>query len=334
MPTGLDLAKLKSKAKLKDRYVKQLHRLQANEIATGCIEQAVDGVLLNLASDKTASLVVYGEPQSGKTEMMICLTAKLLDKGHSTIVHLMNDSADLLAQNLRRFKTAGLAPAPRSLSEILQSSDAQSPQELVVFCKKNPHDLEKLIDRIEKRNKVVVIDDEADYATPNSRINKGTKTRINELVGTLIGQEGCYVGVTATPARLDLNATFDNDSDQWVYFPPHSKYTGQDVFFPMDKKEKLAYRLKLLSQAGSADEARDALVRFLVTVAYLNSHVNEAIKENYTMLVHTSGRKEDHEADRVKIEESVHALIDSEGHQERSARRGSERLAVWHCHRC
>jgi hypothetical protein len=313
MTAGLDLAKLRGKAKLKDRYVKQLRRLQAKKIETGCIEKAVDGVLSNLAIDRTASLVVYGEPQSGKTEMMICLTAKLLDRGHSTIVHLMNDSVDLLGQNLRRFKTAGLAPAPRSLSEILQSSDAKNPQELVVFCKKNTHDLDKLIERVEGKNKIVVIDDEADYATPNSKINKGTKTRINELVGNLIGDEGCYVGVTATPARLDLNATFDNDSDQWVYFPPHEKYTGQDVFFPMDRKKKLVYRLKLLSQAGSPDEARDALVRFLVTVAYLNSYVNKTKEENYTMLVHTSGRREDHEADRVKIEESVHALIDSEG---------------------
>ena len=42
--------------------------------------------------------------------MMICLTAKLLDAGHGTIVHLMNDSVDLLIQNLDQFKLAGLAP--------------------------------------------------------------------------------------------------------------------------------------------------------------------------------------------------------------------------------
>lgn len=183
MAGQLDIAKFKKKSKLKDRYGKQLQRIQADGKATAFIEQAVDGAVLNLEASNARALVIYGEPQSGKTEMMICLTAKLLDKGHPTIVHLMNDSVDLLAQNLRRFKKSGLAPAPRSLSELLQSSEAQKPQELVVFCKKNSRDLEKLIKRLEKRKNIVVIDDEADYATPNAKINQGVKTKINRLVG-------------------------------------------------------------------------------------------------------------------------------------------------------
>ncbi|CCV09081.1 conserved hypothetical protein [Mesorhizobium metallidurans STM 2683] len=309
MTAVIDLAKFKAKAKLNDRYAKQLKRLQAADIPTTSIEVAVNGAVSNLAKASTSALVIYGEPQSGKTEMMICLTAKLLDQGHKIIVHLMNDSVDLLTQNLRRFKTSGLAPGPRNSSELLQTSNGQKPAELVVFCKKNARDLEKLIDRLNGTGKIVVIDDEADYATPNSKINKGTKTTINDLVGQLIGSDGFYVGVTATPARLDLNNTFKNDTEKWVSFPPHAKYTGQDVFFPLDKK--VSYRLTYLQQGGNSQEARDALVRFLVTVAYLNKVVNDEEK-NYTMLVHTSGKKLDHEADRTTIEEAVHALTEAD----------------------
>ncbi|MGB6823616.1 MAG: ATP-binding protein, partial [Candidatus Acidiferrales bacterium] len=182
MSLGIDLQKFKDKAKLTDRYKKQLERLQSEKIETTCIEKAVQETVANLASGETSSLVIYGEPQSGKTEMMISLTAKLLDDGHPIIVHLMNDSVDLLAQNLRRFKRSGLAPAPRSLSELLQASEDQTPQELVVFCKKNARDLEKLITRLEGKGPLVVVDDEADYATPNARVNQGARTRINELV--------------------------------------------------------------------------------------------------------------------------------------------------------
>jgi hypothetical protein len=312
MSNAIDLARFKNKAKLKDRYAKQLQRLQGqpNNIATDSIELTVDATVSNLAKADASSLVIYGEPQSGKTEMMICLTARLLDEGYSTIVHLMNDSVDLLTQNLKRFKTSGLAPGPRSLSELLQSSEDQKPQELVVFCKKNPQNLDDLIGRLKDRTGIVVIDDEADYATPNAKVNQGTRTKINELVGKLIGDKGYYVGVTATPARLNLNNTLENDAAKWVRFRSHSKYTGQDVFFPLDKK--VSYRRKLLAQGGSPEEARSAVVRFLVTVAYLNSHVNGA-EQNYTMLVHTSGKRQDHEADRVMIERSVQALIDTEG---------------------
>jgi hypothetical protein len=312
MAGEIDLAKFKKKAKLKDRYAKQLQRLQGKGIATVFIEQAVNDATVNVVAGNARALVIYGEPQSGKTEMMICLTAKLLDKDYTTIVHLMNDSVDLLTQNLRRFKNSALAPAPRSLSELLQTSDAQNPQELVVFCKKNFRDLEKLIKRLKKRQNIVVIDDEADYATPNAKINQGTKTKINRLVGELMSKNGSYIGVTATPARLDLNNTFQNDTAKWVNFLPHSEYTGQSVFFPLDKK--VPYRLKFLSRGGNPAEAQEALVRFLVTVAYLNTYENGA-EENYTMLVHTSGKTEDHEADRVRIEESVNALIDSDSNE-------------------
>jgi hypothetical protein len=311
MPRRIDIAKFKRRAKLKDRYAKQLSRLKSEGIKVNCIEKAVAGTTVNLASAKSGSLVIYGEPQSGKTEMMICLTAKLLDDGHPIIVHLMNDSVDLLAQNLGRFKASGLAPAARSLAELLQSSSSLNPKE-VVLCKKNSRDLDKLIERLKGKRTIVVIDDEADYATPNSRVNQGTKTTINKLVGTIVGKDGYYIGVTATPARLDLNNTLKNDTEKWVNFPPHDKYTGQDDFFPLDKSRKLAYRLTLLNKGGSQKEAQDALVRFLVTVAYLNAHVNKQQPKNYTMLVHTSGRNLDHETDRVTIEQAVQALLDSE----------------------
>jgi len=301
----MDVEKFKEKAKLTDRYAKQLTRLQKTEIPTACIEEAVDGALAKLNSTN-ASLVIYGEPQSGKTEMMICLTAKLLDTGHRIIVHLMNDSVDLLTQNLKRFKASGLAPAARNSSELLSSFTLQPSQELVVFCKKNARDLEKLIERLKDAGQIIVIDDEADYATPNAKINAGTKTKINHLVGQLIGNAGYYIGVTATPARLDLNNTFQNDTDKWVNFPPHAKYTGQDTFFPIDQ-QVFPYRLQLLDSTPYPDAARDAFARFLVTVAHLNLYVN-GNENNYTMLVHTSGKKQDHEADRVAIEQAVQGL--------------------------
>ena len=309
MADDFDLSKFKDKSKLKNRYQKQIQRLTKEGRQTDCIEKAVIEAVNNLTDAKTSALVIYGEPQSGKTEMMICLTAELLDQGHKIIIHLLNDSVDLLAQNLRRFRASGLAPAPRTSTELQQTAKDQTPQELVVFCKKNGRDLEKLIERIQGAGQVVVIDDEADYATPNTKINQGAKTPINDLIGQLIGSSGYYIGVTATPARLDLNNTYKNDTEKWVSFPPHAKYTGQDVFFPLNKK--VLYRLKYIQESGNQQDACDALVRFLVTVAYLNKVINDT-EENYTMLVHTSGKKLDHEADRETIEHAVHVLTDGE----------------------
>ncbi|WP_263350512.1 Z1 domain-containing protein [Acidicapsa acidisoli] len=303
------LANFKDRTRLRDRYAKQLARLQRKEIATACIEETVEEASANLETAKERSLVIYGDPQSGKTEMMICLTGRLLDSGHRTIIHLMNDSVDLLNQNLRRFKEAGLAPAAKSSFELAASAKVPLSQEMVVLCKKNATDLGKLIESLEGRDSVVVIDDEADYATPNSKVNKNKKTKINALVEQVIGANGFYIGVTATPARLDLNNTLRNETEKWVRFRAHPAYTGPDVFFSVSSP--VDYRLRHVSNQSSQSEAFSALIRFAITVGYLNSHVNGA-EEYYTLLMHTSGNKSDHAIDRSTVQGFFDILMDDE----------------------
>jgi hypothetical protein len=312
MASTLDIAALKAQATVKDQYQKQLKRIAARGEQVDCIDAAVDGTTKNLSVVSTGSMVVYGDPQSGKTEMMICLTAKLLDDGHKIIIHLMNDSVDLLMQNLDRFKLAGLAPAPRNATDLV-NSPLVTGHAAVLFCKKNGKDLEKLIAALEKAGPVVVIDDEADYATPNAKVNKKEKTRINALISALLGKKGKYIGVTATPARLNLNNTFDNKTETWVHFPAHKAYTGQDTFFPLSGAAP--YRRTLLPNAGTAVEAQKALARFLVTVAHLNTTAIATGKpeENYSLLVHTSGKTEDHKSDRKIIESAMTHLISQSG---------------------
>lgn len=310
MTQKFDISRFKTSATPAAQYERQLQRLKAANHDVQQIEKAVRGAVKNLDNNHR-SFVIYGEPQSGKTEMMICLTAKLIDSGYNTIIHLLNDSVDLLGQNLGRFKRSGLAPAARNFSEVLDPAVRIKGHRHVIFCKKNGSDLRKLIDKLDGQENVVVIDDEADYASPNSKINTGTKTPINDLITQILRNSGTYIGVTATPARLDLNNTFANDSAAWVDFPPHSKYTGQDVFFPLEGK--LLYRRNLLPDAGADPKhPRLALFSFLVNAAYLNCYVNKAEK-CYSMLVHTSGKKADHKSDWNVMHKALTALVERNG---------------------
>lgn len=306
------LAKFAASAIVKNQYQEQLARVTRNGFKPDMIAQAVDDVVQKLEQASTRSLVIYGDPQSGKTEMMICLTARLLDAGHKIVIQLINDSVDLLSQNLDRFRLAGLAPAPRNATELVNSPLTLG-HTAILFCKKNSKDLQKLIVALESSGPLVVIDDEADYATPNAKINKGEKTKINDLVSQLLGPNGTYIGVTATPARLNLNNTFDNKTDTWVQFHPHDDYTGHDTFFPQDGP--LPYRLKLIEGPGTASDVKGALARFLVTVAYLNTEAAAQNEEesNYSFLVHTSGKTDDHTIDRETIEEAMNSLVTGAG---------------------
>jgi Z1 domain/SWI2/SNF2 ATPase len=308
---SFDFDRFKTHTTAGNQYVRQLERLRADGKQTDCIEKAVDGALSNLSATSRSSFVIYGEPQSGKTEMMICLTARLLDEGRMFVLHLLNDSVDLLGQNLGRFQKSGLAPAAKNFTDILDSAIPIAGRQHVVFCKKNSKDLEKLIQKIGSVRNIVVIDDEADYASPNAKVNQGTKTKINEKISQILGTHGDYVGVTATPARLDLNNTFDNDSALWVNFPPHNLYTGQDVFFPIERTTtKQPYRLTLLPQNYDAPKyARAAFFNFLVAVAHLNTNTTGP-EQNYSMLIHTSGKRVDHRADWAIFDKIVSSLID------------------------
>jgi hypothetical protein len=251
--------------------------------------------------------VIFGEPQSGKTEMMIALNAKLLDQGYPIIINLLTDSVDLLRQTLKRFRDSGLNPSPKQFSDLPSDTGRLRGQEWVVFCKKNARDLEKLIELLRLENGLVVIDDEADYASPDGNVNRleHDKTKINNLISELIGKDGIYIGVTATPARLNLNNTFDNQSERWVDFAPHPDYVGQDFFFPYG--EKCDYRLHTFDahEGHERTEIERAILHFLCGVAELHQLGKQ---QNYTMLVHTSGKKVEHDEDFELIQATLATL--------------------------
>lgn len=296
----------------RSRYERRITELQREGLSTASIETAVNGALDNIQKHGTRSFVIYGEPQSGKTEMMIALTAQLIDAGHDLIIVLLNDSVQLLEQNLDRFLRSGLDPAPKKFNEILDPVISIKGSPWIIFCKKNSADLQKLLGKVSAVKSKVLIDDEADYATPNSKINKNEKTKINELVGRLLGNDGIYIGVTATPARLDLNNTFGNDNEKWIDFPPHPKYTGHEVFFPTTTDGfQLKFNLQTLPDHGDDPKyLRNAFFSFLVTVAFLNTQINEATC-NYSMLIHTSGKKVDHTEDYRQIIKVLASLKDA-----------------------
>ena len=308
MIAAFDLETLKREAEVGNRYERRIAYLVTEGQEVDRIKSVVSTAIDNILAGQK-SFVVYGEPQSGKTEMMIALTAKLLDEGHKIIVILLNDSVQLLGQNLERFQRSGLSPSPKKFSEVLPPEVAIGNRQWVIFCKKNAQDLQKLIQKIDGHTDRVVLDDEADYATPNSKINRQEKSRINELTAKLIGSAGVYIGVTATPARLDLNRTHQNQNEYWVDFPPHSNYVGQDIFFPVNL-EHLQFQLWFLPDTGDLPQyLREALFRFLIRVAYLNTSVNEA-EVNYSLLIHTSGRKDDHVVDYKQVVKLFEALRD------------------------
>ena len=138
------------------------------------VKKPIEEIVLNL-NNETKSFVVYGEPQSGKTEMMIALCCKLFDLGFNTIFVLMHDIKTLQKQNFQdRFAlNENFRVSPILAEEFLQTDPkTRSNRNWLIFGRKNSSQLEKLIHESRMLTKRVVLDDEADYATPDSNIGK------------------------------------------------------------------------------------------------------------------------------------------------------------------
>lgn len=308
----------------KSEYDNQMLRLRRLGLYTKSIEATVAEAEVSILGG-AKSFAIHGEPQCGKTEMMVCLVGKLLDLGRTTIVVLVNDSVDLLNQNLDRFQSSNLSPTPMGMSEAIISAIDVSKATSIVFCKKNSKDLQKLIVRLSGVKNIVILDDEADYATPNSKINRTEITKINELVSKLrnIPEKrdgiGIWIGVTATPARLDLNNTLENERSKWVHFAPHPEYCGHETFFPPSDVSSIDWSLiELPDNYDSPKYLRRALVRFVSNVAHLNTTTRKTDPMNCAMIVHTSGKKLDHEEDRkivdkffIEISDPAHPNFDA-----------------------
>lgn len=292
-----------------DQYDKRIKFLKDKGIDTTSIEKTVKATVDSCNSGDNQSFVVFGEPQSGKTEMMIALNAKLLDVGCEVIINLVTDSVDLLQQNLSRFRNAGLSPSPKQFSELPSDPRTIEGKQWVIFSKKNARDLEKLKESLRFIKKLVIIDDEADYASPNSKINSGDKTRINKLIHELLEGRGQYIGVTATPARLDLNNTFDNNTERWVDFDPHPAYVGQDFFFPQNGV--LNYRFHPF-EADEGDDRKELLTAILHFLCGVAEQHQKGLEANFTMLVHTSGKTSEHREDFEIVEKTLGVLSDRE----------------------
>lgn len=296
-----------------------MHYLTAKGRETSIIEDGIRKVSENLANG-ARSLVVYGEPQSGKTEFMIALVCRLLDEGKRTIFVIMNDNTELEVQNFERFKEAvQINPSPMTAEQFIElpSSDKKTAQQKIIFCRKNASILRKLIDEARFLEDRLIIDDEADFASPDGKINKDCQpSTINKLVQQL-GQlspdvKGTYIGVTATPGRLDLNGTFANNSGDWVFLKSHKAYKGREFFFPISEEQnnKSDYILKLLPDEGDdAKTLREAALRFLVRTAVVNLAVSQdSMPIGYSMLVHTEGKVVHHEEDQEIIQKIISTL--------------------------
>ena len=251
--------------------------IQNHEVA---IERA-----LELSGDPTTSKLgpsirrglVMGNVQSGKTLNFIGLLNKALDVGYHTIIVLgghmnelraqaqdridagvihVHDSKDALHSGLVRPHALTTKEKDFSVNIARSISPNLAATPTVYVVKKHPGILERLEGWFtEPRHQSVLtkplllIDDEADYASINTMQSQTKFTRTNETIRKLLGifVRATYVAYTATPfanvfipfrdqaSREELDDLFP--ADFMIKMPIPANYVGQDFFFAHPRED-------------------------------------------------------------------------------------------------
>lgn len=225
--------------------------------------EETDGIVRLLASPYHRNTkrrgLVMGNVQSGKTRNFAGVIAKAADAGYRLVIVLSGINNNLREQTQARL-TAQLFGGPGWYPLTVADCDfrpVEKPAELLehqpVLCavvKKNERRLQYLIDTLKEiplelraQRPVLIIDDEADQATPNSLAEKDALSTINARLRTLWETVcvGSYVAYTATPFA---NVLMDPDSDDELFpsdfitsIKPGAGYFGAERVFGLGEAE-------------------------------------------------------------------------------------------------
>lgn len=265
--------------------------------------------------------IVIGKVQSGKTSNFISVLALAFDNGYDIAIVLGGNTLDLLKQNASRI-TASFNVDSERLT-VLKTNDNKTlinpirirdflengHKVIIVGLKHNKHidQIAEIFDNHYLAEKsVLIVDDEGDQATLNTRAYKDS---ISKTYGSVLNfknklKSHCFLSVTATPQANILIETFDTlspDFGELVY--PGEGYCGLQEFHG-ENADKHVYEIpatepNLLDDLGVPLSVYKAMAMFFVGNAIRHSRGDMG---NHAMLIHPSQKKYDHRIVEVKIQ--------------------------------
>ncbi len=238
-----------------DHYLSQLEAAGSPALAE--LDSETTEIVKLIADPKTPGSrrkgLVMGNVQSGKTRSFAGVAAKAADAGYKLVIVLAGMHDNLRDQTQARLDTQlfdgdvwySVTHVGRDFEEINGPEQVLSRMTVVVaVVKKNVHRLDRLVGTLgrvsqQARRKlpVLIVDDEADQATPNSLTQRDSVSAINRRVRDLwhLVETGTYLAYTATPFA---NVLIDPDeagdlfpSDFITTIPPGDGYFGAERVF-------------------------------------------------------------------------------------------------------
>lgn len=268
--------------------------------------------------DHVVSLLV-GDVQSGKTSHMFGLMCAAADEGFVNFILLTTDNILLQQQTYKR--------AEKDLSDFcicdendyLKFVQNNMKRPAVIVLKKNGRILKQWKNNLSSTNFVAgnplfIVDDEADAASLNTKVNKNTQSTINKNLEEIkkTTTSSIYMEVTGTPQSILLQTVKSGWKPYFIYyFRPGKGYLGGNFFFPPEVPPYIV----LTDNEEAADILNDeefpenGLKVALVTHLLTSAHIMLSGGTVCNFLIHPSMKTEQHKGFAEKIGEYLNEIL-------------------------
>lgn len=264
--------------------------------------------------------LLFGQVQSGKTTHTFSVIAATADAdpGFRLFVYLTSNSTQLHLQTLgdafQRLNSSFEVCGPDD--ELRFKRNLNRPA--LIVLNKDPRVLAKwndilLTDARTGEGPIMVIDDEGDAASQNTKVNQGDVSTIHGHILSLrgLGTGSVYLQVTATPQALFLQSLASGEKPKFIhYFDPGSQYLGGEFFF--GSEDSITHRyipeddLEVLLGKGEASPGLiQAIASFICVVAYFQF----VERDNANCLIHPHFSRSSHTLVQKIVEGLVRIFV-------------------------
>ena len=262
--------------------------------------------------------LLLGHVQSGKTGQLLGVISALADASVTTFILLTTDNRLLHLQTLNRVREALANVLIIGETDDVPFMTAPKQAPVVVVLKKNSRVLKTWRNTILSTERckdapLVIVDDEADATSLNTKVNVNSTSRINKLLGDIRDESSrcLYIQVTATPQAILLQSSVSGWRPHFVVTIPTGKgYLGGRYYFTDPPSH--AVRFTSENEAHNIIQKTAEEVKGLVSsmFSYLVNCGEEICKGGAccNFLVHPSVRVECHKSFVERITDYISRL--------------------------
>ncbi len=229
-------------------YLNQLGNSNPDLIASikSTVDSVVHGHLKKFTYKEHLTGLLLGNVQSGKTGQMFGIAAAAADEEFQIFVLLTTDNVYLHHQTFLRalshldsFNVCGENDEVRFIAGQLRKP-------ILLILKKNTNILQKWRNNLSsskycESRPIFIMDDEADAASLNTKVNKNEVSQINQHLDSIkkLASSSVYIQVTATPQAIILQTNLSGWKPSFIhYFKPGRNYLVSERKRPFFEKNE------------------------------------------------------------------------------------------------